>query len=119
MSRFTSHARARTCALLGALATAALLASPAIAAAADPAADVPRVSVQYSNLDLATSAGTRALYQRIRSAARKVCPAYDPLDLEAFAASQECQQQAIARAVRQIGNARLAAVHARARARRG
>lgn len=119
MSRFTSHARARTLALLAALGSAALLASPAIAAAASPAADVPQVSVPYSDLDLATSAGTRALYQRITSAAQSVCPAYDPRDLEAFAASRECQQQAIARAVRQVGNSHLAAVHAKARARRG
>lgn len=119
MSRFTSHARACTLAVLGTLGAAALLASPAIAAAAGPNADVPQVSVPYSDLDLATSAGTRALYQRITSAAQSVCPAYDPRDLEAFAASRECQQQAIARAVRQVGNSHLAAVHAKARARRG
>jgi UrcA family protein len=117
MSRFTSHARTLT--LLTALGTAALLASPAIAAAASPAADVPQVSVPYSALDLATRAGTEALYQRIARAARSVCPAYDSRDLEAFAASRECQRQAVARAVRQVGNSHLTALQARARARRG
>lgn len=123
MSRFapnvTRRPRAAALAALGALTTAALLA-PMVAAAAQPDSDVPRTAVQYSYHDLASDAGTRALYQRIRNAARTVCPAYDPRDLAAFEYSRECQQQAVARAVREIGNERLAALHTRAvGARRG
>lgn len=124
MSRFTSRvvanrSRALTSlAALGVLTTATLLA-PTLASAGQPAADVPQTAVNYSFSDLASDQGTRALYQRIRRAAQAVCPGYDPRDLTAFAANRECEQQAIARAVRQIGNDRLAAVHMKALARKG
>lgn len=122
MSRFASHAafrpRTLTALALGALATAALLGSPAIAAAAQPAADAPQMSVYYSYHDLATEQGSRALYQRIARAAEAVCPAYSR-DLTALAASKECQREAIAQTIGKIGSARLAAVHSRMIARRG
>src|SRR5512146_178932 len=123
MSRFASHApsRPRTLAALalGAIGTAALLGSPALAAAAQPAAAAPQTTVHYSFRDLSTEQGTRALFERIVSAARTVCPEYDSRDLGAFAYSRECQRQAVARAVREIGNARLAAVYTHALARHG
>jgi UrcA family protein len=121
MSRFTSRVANRSraftaLAALGVITTATLLA-PTLASAAQPAADVPQTAVNYSARDLASDQGTHALYQRIKRAAQAVCPAYDARDLEAFAASRECQQQAVADAIHQIGNARLAAVHMRAVAR--
>jgi UrcA family protein len=123
MSRFAPHASSRPRALaalaaLGAI-TAALLAQTSVASAAQPSSGAPRVSVYYSFNDLATEEGTRALYHRIARAAQSVCPSYDALDLQAWSASRECQRQAVSRAVKQIGNARLAAVYARAHARRG
>ena len=123
MSRFASHAAAspRTLAALavGVLATAASLGSPAIAAAGQPVAAAPQTSVYYSFRDLASDQSTRALYERIVSAARTVCPGYDSRDLADFAASRECQRQAVAGAIRQIGSARLAAVYSHKLARRG
>lgn len=123
MSRFTSRVANRSRALtalaaLGMITTATLLA-PTIAAAAQPVADAPQMAVTYSDGDLASDQGTRALYQRIKRAAQSVCPSYDPRDLTAFAANRECQRQAIASAVRQVGNQRLAAVHKHALAERG
>lgn len=123
MSRFTSRVarRSRTftaLAALGAITTATLLA-PTIASAAQPAGDVLQTAVTYSYSDLASDQGTHALYQRIKKAAQSVCPMYDPRDLAAFSASRECQKNAIAKAVRQIGNARLAALHMRTVMRRG
>lgn len=123
MSRFTSRVANRSRALtalaaLGMITTATLLA-PAIAAAAQPLADVPQIAVNYSNSDLGSDQGTRALYQRIERAARSVCPSYDPRDLVAFDANRECQRQAIASAVRQIGSQRLAALHRHTLAERG
>ncbi len=106
-------------AALGALTAAALLASPALAAAAQPAADAPQTAIYYSFSEHSTDQGTHALYQRIVSAARTVCPGYDSQDLGAFADSRQCQRQAVARAIHQIGSARLAAVHAQAVARHG
>lgn len=124
MNRFATSTSSRPRALTilvaaSALATAALLGSPTTAAAAQPAADAPQTVVHYSFNDLSSDQSTRALYQRIVSAARAVCPEYDPRDLTAFAASEQCQRQAVATAIRQIGNSRLAAVHARAVARHG
>ena len=117
MSRFAPNVSSRPRALaalaaLSALTTAALLALPSVASAAQPRADAPpQMTVQYSFEELTTDAGTREVYARIKRAAAAVCPSYDPLDLDMAAASQECQRQAMARAVGRIGNARLAAVY--------
>ena len=123
MSRFASHTdfrpRVLTALALGAVATAALLGSPAIAAAAQPAAAAPQAIVRYSFQDLASEQSSRALYERLMSAARSVCPGYDSRDLGAYADSRACQRQAVARAIHRIGNAKLAAVYMRAVARKG
>jgi len=123
MSRFASHVSSRVPALTalaaGALATAALLVSPAIATAAQPSVDVLQTTVYYSYSDLNSDRGTRALYQRIASAAREVCPGYNSPDLAAVADSRLCQQEAVARAVRQVGSAHLAAVYSQKLPRRG
>jgi UrcA family protein len=42
-----------------------------VAAAASP--DLPSMAVSYSDINLNTDAGAKALYQRIRSAAERVC----------------------------------------------
>lgn len=119
MSRFIPHLTPRRAVFtaLGAaaaLASVALLGSPAVANASEPAVEAPQLTVYYSFRDLSTERGTRALYLRIVSAARGVCPSYDSRDLDAFSYSRECQRRAVARAVRQIGNSHLAAVHQRA-----
>lgn len=117
MNRFAQSVSFRprglvTAAAIGALTAATLLASPA-ASAAQPAADSPQTTVYYSWLDLSSDQGTQALYRRIVSAARTVCPASDSRDLAAFAASRECQREAVSRAIHRIGSARLAAVYSR------
>jgi UrcA family protein len=101
------------------LTAVALLGSPATASAAQPAADAPQATLYYSLRDLASDQGTRALYARIVTAAQTVCPGWDSRDLDVVAASRECQHQAVARAIGQIGSARLAAVRAHALARHG
>ena len=80
------------------------------AAAAQPLVVAPSVAVQYSVADLSTEGGAKKLYERIALAARQVCPQYDARDLTAFSASRSCQRQAIAGAVAQVGNRRLAAL---------
>lgn len=124
MSRFAPSARLRprtfaAAAALGVLATAAMFASPTVASAAQPAADGYQTNVYYNLRDLSTEQGTRALYRRLQEAAQSVCPGYDSRWHDVVAASKECQRQAIARAVGQIGNARLAAIDARATSWRG
>ena len=83
-----------------------------VSAAAIPAADAPSVVVHYADLDLASEQGARALYRRIASAAWNVCPEVDNRNLKASAESRTCREQAIARAVRDVGTPLLAAVYA-------
>jgi UrcA family protein len=123
MSRFAPPTRLRprtftALAALGALSTAALFASP-VASAAQPTDEIPQTAVYYSLFDLSTDQGTHSLYKRLVNAARMVCPGYDSRDLAAVADSRACQREAVTRAIVQIGNGRLASVHAHASARRG
>jgi UrcA family protein len=120
MSRFTAPARFRPRACTTALAALGILAaaaftSPTVASAGD--LEFQR-TVYFSARDLASEQGTRALYRRIVGAAREVCPGYDSLSPDMVNKSNECQRVAIARAIGQIGSTRLAAVNAKAVARR-
>ena len=111
MSRLTRHSaiRPRAAAASVALTMAALLASASGVSAAELYATR---TVYYKSSELATDAGTRALYLRIAEAAAMACPPEDSRRPEATAVSRECQRQAIASAVARIGNARLAAIFA-------
>jgi UrcA family protein len=90
-----------------------------LGASSSPAAqnDVPQVAVGYSDLDLTTRDGIAVLHRRIVNAARQVCPAPKNSDLQLKTLARECRAQAIDAAVRFIGNAELAAVHAAGRPR--
>ena len=101
--------RAKFALLLGGL--AGLMAVGA-AGAAVPDSDVPSVVVKYSKESLATDSGAVALYRRIKTAATQVCPNPSLLDLGAQIRAKQCRAEAIARAIQQIDNSRLAAVHA-------
>jgi UrcA family protein len=94
--------------LLGSL--AGIMAAGA-AGAARLDSDVPSAVVKYSEQSLATEEGVYALYLKIKNAANKVCPA-DSRDLRLESLVRECRNQAIARAIHQIDNSRLAALHA-------
>jgi UrcA family protein len=80
--------------------------------AAAPSVDVRTVSVRYDDLNLSSSAGVDALYRRISSAARQVCPEIYARNLNVVIAGQRCQADAIAKAVGEINNPHLAMVHA-------
>ena len=82
------------------------------AGAAKLDSDVPTVVVKYSQDSLATDEGVTALYRRITAAARQVCPTEPTRDLKMQSLIYECRNQAVARAIRQIDNSRLAALHA-------
>jgi UrcA family protein len=96
--------------LLGGL--AGILAAGAAGAARLDSDEVPSVVVKYSEQSLATDEGVSALYRQIKNAAKQVCPAEDTRDLKRQSLIRECRNQAVARAVRQIDNSRLAALHA-------
>jgi UrcA family protein len=70
----------------------------------------PRVVVRYAEAELATPEGVQHVRQRILSAVGQVCPAADMRDVERWVRAEACRSQAIARAVAQVKNPRLAAV---------
>lgn len=94
------------------MAAASFFGASAPVLASSTADQVPTFAVTYSAADLATDQGARDLYQRIAKAARSVCPDYDGRDLETAELSWACQRRAIADAVRQINDPRLAAIQA-------
>jgi UrcA family protein len=83
------------------------------AAAADTGSDGPaRVVVKYSEQSLSTDIGVKQLYAQIVRAANQVCPSASTWNLMLQQRIQECRNQAIARAVHQVGNSQLAALYA-------
>lgn len=96
-----------------------LAAAPLLATAAQPGErnavalgdDAPAKVVRYGDLNLTTDGGARVLLERIQLAADTVCPAADNRDLGRFMAHRRCVRLAIAQAVQQVGNARVAAVY--------
>ena len=105
--------------LLACVLSAAAAAASAGAACVDDLAtaapsDANAVHVSYRDLDLATDAGSRALYERISQAAHKVCAVSDIRDLTALAQSDRCERSAVSHAVQQVHNARVAALVAAA-----
>ena len=94
----------------------AVIAGCIVAAAAGAAdavpSDVPSLTVHFADLDITTEQGAHALYRRIQSAARFVCPSADSRELERSERSRACQEQAIARAVQAVSSPRLAALYA-------
>ena len=77
---------------------------------ASPEAGVPSVVVRYGDLNLATDAGTKALYRRIAFVAKQVCPDGESRGLENLNRARACQRDAIARAVQAVHNERLATI---------
>jgi UrcA family protein len=82
------------------------------AGAASPDSDLTSVVVKYSRESLANDAGVNELYRRINSAAKQVCPDVSSRDLAGQQKVKQCRAQAVAVAIRQIDNSRLAALHA-------
>ena len=109
MSTFKPRRAGFALLLLGGL--AGVIATGA-AGAAGTDSDAPSVIVKYSDTSLATNGGVNELYRRITVAARQVCPAASIRDLAARQQAAQCREQAIARAISQIGNPQLAALHA-------
>jgi UrcA family protein len=95
-------------AMLGVGLAGVLCAGAAGAAPAD--SDVPTVVVHYSDLTLGTDSGVKQLYRRIVSASKQVCPDARSLSLQYQV--QVCRDQAVTRAIEQVHNPRLVALHA-------
>lgn len=90
-----------------ALAAATLLAAVATPAAADEATYVQKaVRVRVTGLDASTPEGARAIYRRLRAAARAACD--DGHDVDA-----DCVRYALAGAVRTLDLPPVTALHGR------
>jgi UrcA family protein len=74
--------------------------------------DPPSVTLMYSQQSLATNDGVSDLYRRITFAAKQVCPELSSTGLAPRSRVAQCREQAVAVAIRQIGNSQLAALHA-------
>jgi len=66
--------------------------------------DVPRVVVKYGDLDTQNGKGAEELYRRIKAAADKVCSHVEADRFFAYYAKKACVDDAIDRAVAQVGN---------------
>ncbi|HSC15426.1 MAG TPA: UrcA family protein [Gammaproteobacteria bacterium] len=73
--------------------------------AANRIGDVPTKTVSFRALDLSTSQGAQALYDRIEAAAREVCRGAELADYDA------CRARAIEGAVNDVSHPLLSAAH--------
>jgi UrcA family protein len=78
----------------------------------DASVEVASIAVPYGDLNLDSDPGVQRLQRRLVSAARQVCGRQDPRDLRLAALARECMDAALARAVAEVGNARLARLNA-------
>lgn len=88
----------------------AVLAVPSFAQGANQA---PQMTVQYSDLNMARSAGARTLLDRLKVAARIVC-GYRTLDIKSLHALSDyrnCYDTAMDSAVHQVDNRMLAELY--------
>src|SRR5271170_6121474 len=83
--------------LLGVIASLTAVA-PIYCRAAETTAPVSR-NVSYAGIDLNTPEGARALYGRLKSAARSLCGSSDPVYVAASWVYRGCIEDALARAV--------------------
>ena len=75
--------------------------------------EAPSVTVNFSDLNLATTEGSRALYQRLVGAAERVCPAPSRLmEIRENYRRQNCINTAVENAVKDVRNPRFAEVAA-------
>jgi len=107
----TAGSRAKLAFLMAAGALGCAMAAGA-ANAADTSNGAPTLVVRYSTQALTTNSGVQDLYRRIRLAAKQVCPESSVHDLRANEQAEVCRQQAVSKAIQQINNSQLAALHA-------
>ena len=104
-----------TCTSLAALFAASCLSFAAASSYAgpQPGEQPSKKVVPYGDLNLGAQQGVDRLYRRITAAAREVCGDAGSLSLAEWAHVRNCVDQSIARAVANVGNRDLAALHAR------
>jgi UrcA family protein len=83
----------------------------AVCGAAD-SGEVPTAVVRYADLDISTTQGATALYNRIHSTAEGLCAPFNGADLLFKFEAKACVQQAIKGAVAKVNRPALSAIYA-------
>jgi UrcA family protein len=112
MNHFISAGSAGTRVKVSLLLLGSLAGVLAVGTASAAEENAPSIAVKYTQQSLATDGGVQDLYRRITLAARNVCPDLSVRDLSAQREVEQCRDTAVARAIRQIDNSRLAALYA-------
>jgi UrcA family protein len=89
----------------------ACLASAGTAVAWDYSGEALTKKVTYGDLNLDNEVGAKALYNRIRSAAKEVCAPLESKELARRIYWQTCVHQAVTSAVEQVNRPMVTAVH--------
>jgi UrcA family protein len=112
MTSRTASSITGTHTIAAAFAAFALSASASFAQIPAREGEVRSVTVQYGDLNLASEAGSRTLYDRLVVAARQVCPAEagSLLEISQNLEAQRCIDGAVERAVKEIRNPKFAEV---------
>jgi UrcA family protein len=88
------------------------LASAGTAQAWDPGQALTK-KVTYGDLNLDSEQGAKALYNRLRSAAKEVCAPFESIELARRIVWQTCVDHAVTSAVEQVNRPMVTAVHNR------
>ena len=73
----------------------------------------PTYRVHFADLNLNSAAGTEFLYQRIRQGAEIVCRNLEGREISRQALHERCEEEAIGRAVTEVGHPRLTAYYSK------
>jgi UrcA family protein len=83
------------------------------ALAAEPSQSLTKI-VHYGDLNLDSEQGARALYSRLRWAARQVCSPLESAEIPRKSQWEKCFNNAVANAVGQVDKTMLSALHVQA-----
>ncbi|HEY5809984.1 MAG TPA: UrcA family protein [Povalibacter sp.] len=72
---------------------------------------VPQVSVSLAGLNLATQHDAKTAYSKLRSAAKSVCHNLESRDPRGRQVHEQCYQDSLARAVDEVDNGNITALH--------
>jgi UrcA family protein len=98
-------------AIVGTLLLAATAAAGTAWADANPSQRTVNIEVEYTDINLATTAGAKTLYNRIVRAARVACGPSEVRSASMMSAYRSCMKQAVDGAVGEVGSPKLSALH--------
>lgn len=107
-----AHFAALPSMIAAALVAIACAACAGTAQASEPGQPLTK-TVTYGDLNLNSEQGAKALYARLRFAAKEVCAPLESIEVERFMAWRACVHHAVASAVEQINRPLVTAVHNR------